>query len=406
MRPPVPKKGRKIFLERIPFIWNHLNFSFKSTIRNLLRYKKRFFMTVIGIGGCMSILLVSYGLHDAIAAIVDNQYKNIWTYSVSVGLEEKDSLEEKEALMEKILSEKLELSQAMLARNISTDVSNENGSKSVYLYVVEGVDQMEGLLSLHDRESGQEHLLLDDGIIVSEKLARMLKLIPGDSLTIKTGDTSYKDVTVLASAENYLNNYIYMTPALYKEVYGEEAAFNEMFIKYNKTFTEEEENALSQYLLAKEGVTSVSLASRLQANVNDMMNALNLVVWVLVIAAGLLVFVVTFNLNNINISERRRELASLKVLGFYDMEVAMYVYRENIFLTFFGILAGLFLGTWLDQYVIRTLEVEMIMFGRDISSYSYMMSSLLTIVFSIIVNAVMYYKLRQIDMVESLKSVE
>lgn len=405
MRPPAPKSGKKILLERISWLWNHLNFNMKSTLRNLFRYKKRFFMTVVGIGGCMAVLLVSYGLHDSIAAIVDNQYKKVWTYSASCNLEENLTAQEKLSISRELASDE-EVAGSMLARNISLDVTNQVITKNAYLYVVENEEAMEGFLDLHDRETKEKYSLTDEGVVLSEKLARTLEVKSGDTVTLKISDSEYKTVKVTAAAENYLFNYVYMTAALYESVFNEAPEYNECVLRYQNPLKEAEEDLLAERLLSKEGVISVSLVRNLQDSVNDMMNALNLVVWVLVIAAGLLVFVVSFNLNNINISERRREMASLKVLGFYDMEVAMYVYRENLFLTFFGIFAGLFMGTALHRFVITTLEVEMIMFGRKISVGSYVYSSLLTLFFSIIVNIMMYYKLKQIDMVESLKSVE
>ncbi|MDO4616594.1 MAG: ABC transporter permease [Lachnospiraceae bacterium] len=406
MRPPAPKSGKKILLERIGWIWRRMNFSMKSTVRNLFRYKKRFIMTVVGIGGCMAVLLVSYGLHDSIAAIVDNQYKRVWTYSAYCSLEENLEPEEKERIRDELVTSEAAVADAMLARNISLDVSTEAAVKNVYLYVVEGQEEMDGFLSLHDRVTGETYTLSDEGVILSEKLARSLGVSEGGEVRLEISDSEYRTVKVTAAAENYLNNYVYMTPKLYQEVFGIEPVFNECAIRYAGELSEDREDQLAEHLLSEEGITSVSLVTSLQETVDGMMNALNLVVWVLVIAAGLLVFVVSYNLNNINISERRRELASLKVLGFYDMEVAMYVYRENIFLTLFGIFAGLFMGTALHRYLITTLEVEMIMFGRQIRPASYLYSSLLTIVFSVLVNILMYYKLKQIDMVESLKSVE
>lgn len=406
MRPPAPKQGRRVFLERVPFIWKRLNFSMKSTIRNLLRYKKRLFMTVFGIGGCMSLLLVSFGLHDSIAEIVNNQYKNIWTYSASCNIDEGASMEEKQELIREITEKQPDIESGMPARRISLDVYTEEAEKTVYFFTAEDKEIMKDYLDLHDRTTGEKYELTDDGVILTEKLARTLDVQPGDSITLKLDDATRREVKVTAIAENYLHNYIYLTPALYEDLYGEEPEYNELFLKFKEGTGSERENELARYLLEKDSITSVSLVAELQAAVDDMMNALNLVVWVLIISAGLLVFVVLFNLNNINISERRRELASLKVLGFYDMEVAMYVYRENVFLTIFGILAGLFMGTWLHRYVILTLEVDMIMFGRDISMPSYLYSILFTIAFAVFVNGVMYGKLKQIDMVESLKSVE
>ena len=406
MRPPAPKQGRRVFLERIPFIWKRLNFSMKSTIRNLMRYKKRLFMTVFGIGGCMSLLLVSFGLHDSIAEIVNKQYKTIWTYSASCNIDEDISLEEKQELIREVTEEQPDIESGMLARRISLDVYTEEAEKTVYFFTAQDQETMKDYLDLHDRTTGEKYDLTDDGVILTEKLARTLDVQPGDTITLKLDDADRREVKVTAIAENYLYNYIYLSPAFYEELYGEEPEYNELFLKFTEGTGSQEENELAQYLLEKDSVTSVSLVTSLQATVDDMMNALNLVVWVLIISAGLLVFVVLFNLNNINISERRRELASLKVLGFYDMEVAMYVYRENVFLTAFGILAGVFMGTWLHRYMILTLEVDMIMFGRNISPQSYLYSVLFTIAFAVFVNGVMYRKLKQIDMVESLKSVE
>lgn len=406
MRPPAPKQGKRVFLEHLPFIWKRLNFSMKSTIRNLVRYKKRFFMTVFGIGGCMALLLVSFGLHDSIAEIVNNQYKNIWTFSASCNIEEDESLEAKLEQMETIIKEKDEIESGMLARQISLDISTEEAEKTAYLFVVEDLEEMPSYLNLHNRISKESYSLTDEGIILTEKLASTLGVSVGDTVTLKISDTKRKEATVTAIAENYLYHYIYATSSYYETLYGEEPEYNELFLKFAEGTDDETEQELAEYLLSQDMVNSVSLVDELQEYVDDMMNALNLVVWVLIIAAALLVFVVLFNLNNINISERRRELASLKVLGFYDMEVAMYVYRENIFLTLFGIIAGVFMGIWLHQYLILTLEVDMIMFGRNIAPVSYLYSILMTTAFTVLVNISMYYKLRQIDMVESLKSVE
>ena len=406
MRPPVPKTGSRILLERIPAIWNRLNFSMKSTVRNLVRYKKRFIMTVVGIGGCMAVLLVSFGLHDSIMAIVDNQYKTIWTYSISCGTEDLKSPGEREAFLAGIQADQPDITEAMFARYMSVDVSSPDAEKTAYLYVVEDLEQRDGFLSLHDRETGQIYDLTEDGVVITEKLGRVLGIKPGDKLSIKIRDNEYKEVLVTAAAENYIYNYVYMAPDMYRNLFGEDLTTNEVFFHLKDGLTVEDKTAISEYLMTLDDVNSVTLVEKLQESVDNMLHALDLVVWVLVIAAGLLVFVVTFNLNNINISERRRELASLKVLGFFDQEVAMYVYRENVFLTIFGIIAGFFMGYFLHRYVILSLEVDLIMFGRDIRPVSYLEAAALTAVFSVLVNLLMNWKLKAIDMVESLKSVE
>lgn len=406
MRPPAPKQGKRVWLEYLPFIWKRLNFSMKSTIRNLIRYKKRFFMTVFGIGGCMAVLLVSFGLHDSIAEIVNNQYKNIWTYSAYSGIDDEKTREEQEQFVAELTQAKPEIESTLLARVTSLDISTDAAEKTAFVYTPEDAQKMEAYLHLHDRVTKEDYKLSDEGAIITEKLAHTLDVKVGDTVTMKLNDTTYKEVAITAVSENYLHHYLYITPALYEKLYGEMPKFNEVYMQFAEGTGEAEEKELAEYVMNQDMVKSVSLVRELQASVDDMMNALNMVVWVLIISAGLLVFVVLFNLNNINISERRRELASLKVLGFYDSEVAMYVYRENIFLTIFGVAAGLFMGTWLHQYTILTLEVDMIMFGRNISQLGYIKSIVFTVVFSILVNLGMYYKLRQIDMVESLKSVE
>lgn len=405
MRPPAPKQGKRVFLERLPFIWNHLNFSMKSTIRNLLRYKKRFFMTVFGIGGCMALLLVSFGLNDSVGEIVNNQYKSIWTYSAVSGVEEQPK-EVQQAELDEMVSENQKIESGMLAQLLSVDAFTDAAEKTAQIYVIEDTQKMQAYLDLHDRLTKEKRVLTDEGVILSEKLAKTLEVEEGDSIMLPISDTENAEVTVTGIVENYMFHYIYMTPAVYEKAFGEIPEYNEIFFKFEEGTSRKEEQAIVDSLLEYDSVMSVSLVRELQETVDDMMNALNLVVWVLIISAGLLVFVVLYNLNNINISERRRELASLKVLGFSDMEVAMYVYRENIFLTFFGVIAGVFFGTWLHKYLILTLEVDMIMFGRQISLMSYGVSILLTIVFAALVNVSMFYKLRQIDMVESLKSVE
>ena len=405
MRPPAPKQGKRVFLERIPFIWKNLNFSMKSTIRNLVRYKKRFFMTVIGIGGCMAILLVSFGLKDSVAEIAKNQYKNIWTYSALSGIQEK-AVEEQKAELDTVVNNNSNIKSAMLAKLLSVDVFTEKAEKTAQVYVIEDIQKMEEYLDLHGRVTKEKCTLTDDGVILSEKLASVMGVEEGDLVTLKISDTKNAEVLVTGVAENYMNHYVYMTPAGYENIFEEAPKYNQIFFKFEDDVEEKGEQEIAQYLLEKEWIESITLVKDIQKSIDDMMNALNLVVWVLIISAGLLVFVVLFNLNNINISERRRELASLKVLGFSDIEVAIYVYRENIFLTLFGICIGVVMGSWLHKYLILTLEVDMIMFGRQINPMSYVYSIILTVLFAMLVNISMFYKLRQIDMVESLKSVE
>lgn len=406
MRPPVPKQGTRVFLEHVPFIWNKMNFSTKATVRNLVRYKKRFFMTVFGIGGCMAILLACFGLRDSISVIANKQYQYIWTYSAALGMDEDIPPEEQQAFLESVISRNDDVESGLFARYVSVDVSSEEASKTVHLYVVPDTRNVHAYLNLHGRETQNRLDLSDEGVILTEKLANMLGVVPGDSFSYHVSSTIQKDVTVLALTENYTGHCLYMTAGLFESLYGHPPLYNILYLEFADGIQEARQQELASQMLTSDAVTSVTLVKDSMASLYDMVSSLNMVVWVLIVASGLLAFVVLFNLNNINISERRRELATLKVLGFYDKEVAMYVYRENIILTFFGIILGLFLGSFLHQYLISTLEVDLIMFGRSIESISFVSSIVLTVLFSLLVNFAMYYKLQEIDMIESLKSVE
>ena len=406
MRPPVPKQGKRVFLEYLPGIWNKMNFSTKATVRNLVRYKKRFFMTVFGIGGCMAILLSCFGLRDSISVIAKKQYQNIWTYSAELGMDEDVSAAEQKAFLDQLIAENVDVESGLFGRYVSVDVSSDLAEKTVHLYVISDLENMHSYLDLHERESQNPLHLSDEGVILTEKLANTLGVVPGDSFTYHVSSTVKKDVTVLGLTENYTGHCLYMTASLFESLYDHAPLNNMLYLKFADGMKEARQQEIASQVLTNEAVTSVTLVKDSLASLNDMVSSLNMVVWVLIVAAGLLAFVVLFNLNNINISERRRELATLKVLGFYDKEVAMYVYRENIILTIFGILLGLVLGTFMHQYLISTLEVDLVMFGRSIEPISFVSSVILTALFSLLVNIAMYYKLQEIDMIESLKSVE
>ncbi len=404
MRPAAPKQGKRVFLERIPLIWNRLSFTSKATVRNLFRYKRRFFMTVLGIGGCMGLLLVGFGLRDSIHVIVNNQYHNIWVYDASVTIDDNADEDEREILRNTITGTE-EISDYLDIRQTTTDVQANNVTKSVYLFIPQSTDNLEDYIVLKDRITGEHYSLTDNGVVITEKLATMLDLEVGDTITINDGETRRYTSTVTAISENYLYNFVYMTPAVYESLYGEEPVYNNLFMNLKKDMAISEDE-LSEILLGYDNVTSVTMVTSLNEYIEDMMSALDMVVWVLLISAGLLAYIVLYNLNSINITERRRELATLKVLGFYNTEVAGYVYRENVLLTIFGILLGLFLGFLMHRFVVLTLEVDMMMFGRSISFSSYILSIVITFIFALVVNLLMYYSLKKIDMVESMKSVE
>ena len=404
MRPPAPKEGKRVLLERIPFIWKHLNFTWKSTIRNLFRYKKRFFMTIIGIGGCMGLLLVGFGLKDSVVGIGDLQYDELQTYDMLVILDEKRSQEEQAELTEYLSKEK----ERAAGKNLFVQmISVTDGKKEYnpYLYVPEDMEDLGSFLVFRDRISHETYQLGEEGAIVTEKLASMLGVEVGDELIITDDDKGKLSVPIAYITENYLSHYVYLTPALYEQVYGEKAESNAMLL----SVTSEEEEAMETIggqLLNMDGVLNVTYSDNIAQQLADQLASLDLIIGVLIICAGMLAFVVLYNLNNININERKRELATLKVLGFHDSEVAAYVYRENILLTVIGAAVGIGIGGFLHRFIILTVEVDNCMFGRNIYTLSFVYGTLFTFAFSAIVNWFMYFKLKKIDMVESLKSVE
>ena len=408
MRPAAPKIGKRVFLERITFIWKHLNFSNKAAVRNLFRYKKRLFMTVLGIGGCMGLLLVGFGVKDSIMTIGDRQYNFIHTYQVKMTLADADTDEEKQEVLDSVLKEPTTKA-AMLSHESTIDACcGANGEKkqSTYLFIPSDADELDGFVSLQNRISGQKFTLDDEGVIISEKLAALLDVSEGDDIYLEVSSLNYKPVKIMHIVENYYYHYVYMTPECYQSLFGKDIEYDEIFVVNKDAEDISYENDFSAKYLDNNAVSGITFTRTISDRIESMITSMNIVTYVLVVSAGLLAFIVLYNLNNINISERQRELATLKVLGFYDGEISMYVFRENIMLTVLGTIFGIFFGIWLHRFVILTAELDIMMFGRQIYTKSYIYSILLTIGFSIIVNIVMHWKMKKIDMIESLKSVE
>lgn len=405
MRPAAPKQGKRILLERIGIIWKHLNFTWKSTVRNLIRYKKRFFMTIFGIGGCMALMVVGFGLKDCIYEIVSLQYEKVQFYDAATYMSD-DISEENRQQLHDYLDQNTDIKETIEARMQKTDVKSASGKKTLYLMVPSDNEKIEDFLSFHSRTNKDEvYSLKKDEVILTEKMASLLNVKVGDELTIEDEDRGDQTVTVGAICENYMSHYLYLSPEKYEELYGVPAEYNTIIYSV-KDGKDDQIEKIGTKLLSMDGVLNVSYTSSIEGRLDDMLRSLNLVIVVLIVSAGMLAFVVLYNLNNINITERQRELATLKVLGFYDGEVASYVYRENILLTIIGSVVGMVLGNLLHRYIILTVEVEEAMFGRQIHWQSYLYSFLFTVAFSLFVNWVMFYKLKKIDMVESLKSVE
>lgn len=404
MRPEAPKAGKRTFLEDIDFIWLRLNFAQKAACRNLFRYKKRFFMTILGVAGCMALLLVGFGISDSVKAVPQKQYGDVFAYQGTVGTDTSLSRAERRQLLAKVSSVS-GITDYLQTQSQVTYAETDKGETTAYLIVPQDTVKLGEYVNLKPRLFGDTLNLTDDGVLITEKFADLLGVSVGDMITLKDDKTATPvgDVRVAGIVENYLNHYIYMTPNVYKALYGETASLNAALIK---TEADADASQIAKNILSINGVTSVSMSATAQEQVNTMMDNLTVIIAVMIIAAGLLAFIVLYNLNNINITERRRELATLKVLGFYDGELAAYVYRENIILTIFGVLLGLILGTVLHFFVMRTIETEYVMFGLEISFLSYLFSTLLTLVFAALVNFIMYFRLKKVDMVESLKSVE
>lgn len=404
MRPPAPKQGKRVFLEYLPFLWKRLGFIWKSTIRNLIRYKKRFFMTVFGIGGCMSLMIVGFGLRDSIFSIGTLQYEELQLYDGMIILNT-DADEEDRKDLETYLEEEKEISAVSKGYLKKTNVKKGNEKKEVYLYAPLDLEKNRDFLVYRDRRTHETYELGEKDAILTEKAAKALGIKKGDKLSVESQDGEFTEITITNICENYMEHYLYLSPELYEEIYGKPVEENNIYFKM-KDLDEKKLGAIGENILEKRAALNVSYTYNMEERLDEMLESLDIVIVVLIISAGLLAFVVLYNLNNINITERKRELATIKVLGFYDNEVSAYVYRENILLTLIGTVAGVLLGSLLHRYVITTVEIDSVMFTRIIENISFVYSALLTFGFSVFVNVVMYFKLKKIDMVESLKSVE
>ena len=403
MRPPAPKEGKRVLLERLTFIWKHLSFSWKSTIRNLFRYKKRLIMTVFGIAGSMGLMLVGFGIQDSISDIAAIQYRELQHYDGMV-IEDSDATEEEHAELFEYMKENEQIAHCNRVQMTKISAPKGSSSVSIYLFVPESLSEFAKDVTLKNRITGETYELTDEGAAISEKTASLLGLKVGDMIPLKKGDKEYK-VRVAVITENYMSHYLYMTPRVYEQTFGEKPEYENIVFTMQEDCKDDLEMAGSR-ILANPGALSISYTSSLASQVDSMLSTLDAVILVLIVSAGMLAFVVLYNLNNINITERQRELATLKVLGFYDGEVSQYVLRENVILTVLGIMFGAVFGILIHRYVITTVEVDAVMFGRNIKPLSFLYSGILTSIFSIVVNGVMHFKLKTIDMVESLKSVE
>lgn len=404
MQPKAPKPGKRIFLERMGFLWERLNFTQKVTARNLFRYKRRFFMTVIGIAGCSALLLTGYGIRDSVGAIMERQFEEIFLYD---GMVLVDAKVEEPVDFAAILEGQRDITQYTAAMMESVTVFKDRAGRNfeVNLLVPEEDRSFRAFFDLRERVSKTPLPLSPEGAVVTEKLASLLDISVGDTLEYRDTENRTYAFQVAGIAENYMAHYVFFSKEYFDRVTLRDPLYNAGIFNLEESFAFDE-SLFREGLMEEEGVIGILLTSAFREEFYDTLFSLDGVVLILILAAGALAFVVLYNLTNINITERMREIATIKVLGFRDREVSSYVYRENVILAFVGTLTGLLLGFLLHRFVIQTMEVDNMMFGKDIRLLSYGLSVVLTMAFAFMVNFIMFFKLRSINMVESLKSVE
>ena len=401
MRPKAPPMGKRILLERITPLWRRLSFNYKVTLRNLFRYQRRFWMTVIGIGGCAALIVTAFGLRDSLFDVMDRQYDELNHFSATVGLVDKATPGERKEVEQALAGQEL-VRGFQSCHSESVTAESPAYTLDASLRVVPDSDTLGRFVELRHRTDEEEVVLPDDGVLLTEKMAILLDLEPGDTFVVD-GDRRV-ELTVADTIENYIQHYIYMSETYYEQVFGEPAQVNLVLVDYDTQAPGAE--ALAAQLVALDGVTSLNLISDTRRTFTASLESVDYAVVLIIVCAAALAFVVLYNLTNINITERMRELATLKVLGFYDGELSAYVYRENVILTFFGVALGMVLGKLLHQWLILTVEIDMLMFGRTLQAASYGYAAVLTVIFSLTVNLLAHWKLKKLDMVESLKTVE
>lgn len=405
MRPKAPKNGKRILLERIGFVWNRIGFIWKVTLRNIFRYKKRFLMTVLGISGCTALILTGFGVRDSIQMIVDVQFGELNKYSMTASYDSDEKTEDVEYLKSLISNEK-GVKEIGMFHNQNAKVMINNKEKEVTVVIPENKNTFKDFIELRERKSHTPIKLDNKGIVISEKAARNLDAKVGDKVKILNENDVSAEAVISGITENYVNHYIYMTNDYYKELFNRNADSNRIYGVLDDSITIDQEDKMASKIIDSTCANGTVFTTGIKDGFSDTIKSLNYVVLLMIVSAGALAFVVLYNLSNVNISERIREIATIKVLGFYDKEVSAYIYRENVILTLIGAVVGLGLGVILHQFIMITVEVENMMFGRLINPLSYAVAFILTIVMGTIVNLVMNKKLKKVEMVESLKSVD
>lgn len=401
MRPKAPKAGKRVFLEHVPFIWKRLKFLQKVSVRNIVRYKKRFFMMVIGISGCTALLVMGFGVRDSVVAVADQQYEEIQLYDIGVTL--KDGKMPGEADL-KSLDSVLEKENAagMYAMEKTIDLVTDKGTKSINMVAVENPDEVGDFISLHTKKQEPIAYPKEGEAVLSKKVAETYAVKKDDTILLRDSDNNEMSLKVTGICENHIYNYVYIAPESYEKQIGD-LVFKNVYVSLPD---EADIHEVSAALMKADGVTAVTVNSDMLNRISQMMSCMNYIVIVIIICAGALAFIVLYNLNNINITERVREIATIKVLGFYPKETASYVFRENMVLTAIGCGLGLILGKWFHRFVMGEIQIDMVSFNVQINAVSYLFSVLLTMGFAWIVNRMMTGKLERINMAESLKSID
>lgn len=401
MRPKAPKAGKRVFLEHVPFIWKRLKFLQKVSVRNIVRYKKRFFMMVIGISGCTALLVMGFGVRDSVVAVADQQYEEIQLYDIGVTL--KDGKMPGEADL-KSLDSVLEKENAagMYAMEKTIDLVTDKGTKSIHMVAVENPDEVGDFISLHTKKQEPIAYPKEGEAVLSKKVAETYAVKKGDTILLRDSDNNEMHLKVTGICENHIYNYVYIAPESYEKQIGD-VVFKNVYVRLPDASDIHE---VSAALMKADGVTAVTVNSDMLSRISQMMSCMNYIVIIIIICAGALAFIVLYNLNNINITERVREIATIKVLGFYPKETASYVFRENMVLTAIGCGLGLILGKWFHRFVMGEIQIDMVSFNVQINAVSYLFSVLLTMGFAWIVNCMMTGKLERINMAESLKSID
>lgn len=401
MRPKAPKAGKRVFLEHVPFIWKRLKFLQKVSVRNIVRYKKRFFMMVIGISGCTALLVMGFGVRDSVVAVADQQYEEIQLYDIGVTL--KDGKMPGEADL-KSLDSVLEKENAagMYAMEKTIDLVTDKGTKSIHMVAVENPDEVGDFISLHTKKQEPIAYPKEGEAVLSKKVAETYAVKKGDTILLRDSDNNEMHLKVTGICENHIYNYVYIAPESYEKQIGD-VVFKNVYVRLPDASDIHE---VSAALMKADGVMAVTVNSDMLSRISQMMSCMNYIVIIIIICAGALAFIVLYNLNNINITERVREIATIKVLGFYPKETASYVFRENMVLTAIGCGLGLILGKWFHRFVMGEIQIDMVSFNVQINAVSYLFSVLLTMGFAWIVNCMMTGKLECINMAESLKSID